>query len=202
MALIQIFAKPPVEGKVKTRLIADIGEQRATQVYRYCLRHTLGLVRESGYGYQIWLSEDSCDPIFDGESYKLQQGSNLGSRMLQAIDSQLRENILADGKIILTGSDCLDLTRIHLQQAFDALSTHNIVLAPAYDGGYALIGCRTIDAQLFKDVKWGGADVLKQTVNNAHSLGYQISMLETVRDIDTLADLSYYPDLLALVDNS
>jgi hypothetical protein len=202
MALIQIFAKPPVEGKVKTRLIADIGEQKATRIYRYCLQYMLDLVRETGYGYQIWLSEDSCDPMFDGESYKLQQGSNLGSRMLQAIDSQLRENILADEKIVLTGSDCLDLTRIHFQQAFDALSTHDIVLAPAYDGGYALIGCRTIDAQLFKDVIWGGAEVLKQTVNNAQSLGYQISMLETVRDIDTLADLGYYPDLLALVDNS
>ncbi len=202
MSLIQIFARPPVEGKVKTRLFADIGEHKATQVYRYCLQYTLDLVRQSSYEYQIWLSEDSSDPIFNGESYTLQQGPNLGARMLQAIDDQLQENTPADNKIVLIGSDCLDLTRIHLQRAFESLSTHDIVLLPAYDGGYALIGCRTIDAQLFEKIKWGGCEVLKQTVHNAQTLGYQISMLETVRDIDTLSDLSHYPDLLALIENN
>ncbi|MFV2032321.1 MAG: TIGR04282 family arsenosugar biosynthesis glycosyltransferase [Gammaproteobacteria bacterium] len=201
MALVQIFAKPPVAARVKTRLIADIGEHKAMQVYRYCLRHTLDLVRHSGYGYQIWLSEDSQDPIFNGETYRLQRGPDLGARMWHAIYEQLREKTLAAGRIVLVGADCLDLTPVHLHQAFEALSTNDIVLLPAYDGGYPLIGCRSIDAQLFDRVQWGGSEVLNQTVNNAQSLGYQISILETVRDIDTLADLGHYPELLAIIDD-
>lgn len=197
-----MFAKPPVEGKVKTRLIPSLGAAKATQVYRYCLQYSLDLVRQSGYEYQIWLSEDSRDPIFNNEHYRLQQGIDLGTRMLQAIKTQLQNNASADGKIVLIGSDCLDLTGKHLHQAIEALSTYDIVLLPAYDGGYALIGCRVIDAQLFDRVQWGSDNVLNQTVNNAQSLNYQISLLETVRDIDTLVDVNHYPELLSLIDDS
>lgn len=202
MPLIQLFAKPPVEGKVKTRLIPDLGVAKATQVYRYCLQYTLDLVKQSGYRYQIWLTEKTRDLIFNAEPYHLQQGTNLGSRMWQAIDSQLREGKHIQSEILLIGSDCLDLTCFHFQQAISALSTHDIVLTPAHDGGFALIGCRVIDAQLFNRVKWGSNEVFIQTVNNAQSLGYQISILESVRDIDTLEDLSHYPELLSLIDNS
>ena len=202
MPLIQLFAKPPVEGKVKTRLIPDLGIAKATQVYRYCLQYTLDLVRKSGYRYQIWLTDKTRDSIFNAEPYHLQQGTNLGSRMWQAIDSQLRESKHTQSEILLIGSDCLDLNYFHFQQAISALSTHDIVLTPAHDGGFALIGCRVIDAQLFNRVKWGSNEVFIQTVNNAQSLGYQISILESVRDIDTLEDLSHYPELLSLIDNS
>lgn len=202
MPLIQLFAKPPVEGKVKTRLIPDLGIAKATQVYRYCLQYTLDLVRKSGYRYQIWLTEKTRDLIFNAEPYHLQQGTNLGSRMWQAIDSQLRESKQTQSEILLIGSDCLDLNCFHFKQAISALSTHDIVLTPAHDGGFALIGCRVIDAQLFNRVKWGSNEVFIQTVNNAQSLGYQISILESVRDIDTLEDLSHYPELLSLIDNS
>lgn len=202
MPLIQLFAKPPVEGKVKTRLIPDLGVAKATQVYRYCLQYTLDLVRKSGYRYQIWLTDKTRDSIFNAEPYHLQQGTNLGSRMWQAIDSQLREGKHTQSEILLIGSDCLDLNYFHFQQAISALSTHDIVLTPAHDGGFALIGCRVIDAQLFNRVKWGSNEVFIQTVNNAQSLGYQISILESVRDIDTLEDLSHYPELLSLIDNS
>ncbi len=201
MPLIQLFAKPPVEGKVKTRLIPDLGVAKATQVYRYCLQYTLDLVKQSGYRYQIWLTDKTRDSIFNAEPYHLQQGTNLGSRMWQAIDSQLREGKHTQSEILLIGSDCLDLNYFHFQQAISALSTHDIVLTPAHDGGFALIGCRVIDAQLFNRVKWGSNEVFIQTVNNAQSLGYQISILESVRDIDTLEDLSYYPELLSLIDN-
>jgi rSAM/selenodomain-associated transferase 1 len=202
MALIQIFAKPPVEGKVKTRLIADLGELVATDIYRYCLDYTLNLVRQSGLDYQIWLSEDSSDPIFQGEAYNLQQGPNLGSRMLQAISSQLQRQITGNPKVILIGSDCLDMTLDHFQQALDALCNHDIVLLPALDGGYALIACGKIEAQLFADVDWSTGSVLEQTLKNARTLNYRVSKLETVRDIDTLQDVSHYAELKSLVSKN
>ena len=202
MPLIQVFAKPPVEGKVKTRLIPSLGAKKATRVYYYCLQHTLGMVRRSGYPYQIWLSEDSQDPEFEGEPYQLQQGGDLGARMLHAIDSQLQKSSPLDNKVLLIGTDCLDLTEAHLQQAIEVLSSHELVLLPACDGGFALIGSRLIEAQLFSGVKWSSGEVLNQTVKNAQSLNYQVSILETVRDVDTLEDVDHYPELLSLIDDS
>ena len=199
MALIQIFAKPPVEGSVKTRLIADLGVSVATDIYRYCLGYTLNLVRHSGFDYQIWLSEDSSDAIFQGEAYRLQRGTGLGSRMLQAIDESLERSESGFKKVILIGSDCLDITVDHFRQAIDALGNHDIVLLPTLDGGFALIACRKIDSQLFSGVEWGGSRVFEQTLHNARTLDYRVSILETIRDIDTLQDVNHYAELKSLV---
>lgn len=199
MPLVQIFAKPPIAGKVKTRLIADLGEALATHIYRYCLGYTLNLVRRSGLDYQLWLSEDSDDPIFGSEAYYLQQGADLGSRMSQAISSQLHRQTTDVPKVILIGSDCLDLTVDHLHQAIEALGNHDIVLLPALDGGYAMVACRKIEAKLFTDVDWGSSRVFKQTLDNAKTLDYRVSILETVRDIDTLQDVNHYADLRSLI---
>jgi hypothetical protein len=199
MALIQVFAKPPVEGKVKTRLIAELGASVATDIYRYCLGYTLNLVRQSGFDYQIWLSEDSSDTIFQGEAYQLQRGAGLGSRMLQAISYQLEQPDTGVTKVILIGSDCLDITVDHFRQAIDALGNHDIVLLPTLDGGFALIACRNIDPQLFSGVEWGGSRVFEQTLRNAGTLDYRVSVLETIRDIDTLQDVNHYAELKSLV---
>ena len=199
MALIQIFAKPPIAGKVKTRLIPDLGESVATEIYRYCLNYTLNLVRKSGFDYQIWLSENSNDPIFQGAAYSLQQGPDLGSRMLRAISSHLQQATPELAKVILIGSDCLDITNRHLHQAVDALGNHDIALLPALDGGYALIACRKIEAQIFADVEWGTGNVLEQTLKNARALNYRVAVLETVRDIDTLQDVNHYAELKPLL---
>jgi rSAM/selenodomain-associated transferase 1 len=199
MVIIQIFAKPPVAGKVKTSLIADLGETVATDLYRYCLDYTLNLVRQSGFEYQIWLSEDSSDPVFQGMDYSLQQGTDLGSRMLQAISSELRQQANDTAKVILIGSDCLDLTIDHLQQALDSLNGSDIVLLPTLDGGYALIACRMIDARLFAEVEWSSSQVLDQTLRNARNLNYRVKILETVRDIDTLHDVNHYAELKSLI---
>jgi len=200
-ALILLFAKPPVKGKVKTRLIPELGESAATNIYRHCLNYTLGLVRQSGIDYQLWLSEESQDSIFQGQPYSLQQGTGLGSRMLTAIKSQLDQKVTENSGVILIGSDCLDLTPAHLQQAIDALRYHDMVLLPTFDGGYALIGCRRIDTELFANVKWGGSMVLQKTLENAKSLDYRVSLLETVRDIDRLQDVNHYAELKSLITN-
>jgi len=200
-ALIQLFAKPPVKGKVKTRLIPELGESVATDIYRYCLDYTIGLVRQSRIDYQLWLSEESQDSIFQNLPYSLQQGNDLGSRMLSAITSRLEQNANENSGVILIGSDCLDLTAVHLQQAIDALRNHDLVLLPTFDGGYALIGCRRIDAELFAHVEWGQNRVLQKTLENAKSLNYRVSLLETVRDIDRLQDVNHYAELKSLISS-
>lgn len=201
-ALIQILAKPPVKGKVKTRLIPELGESIATDIYRYCLDYTLNLVRQSGIDYQLWLSEESQDPIFRNQPYSLQRGPDLGARMLSAIKSRLERDATENSGVILIGSDCLDLTPTHLQQAIDALRNHDIVFLPTFDGGYALIGCRRVNTELFANVEWGQNMVLQKTLENAKSLDYRVSLLETVRDIDTLQDVNHYAELRSLISSS
>ncbi len=191
-----IFARPPIPGRVKTRLAATVGSAAAARVYRHCLEYTLQLARSSGLDYQIFLSDAVQDDLFYNESYVLQAGDNLGTRMQKALAELL---IRSPGGAILVGSDCIDLNQVHLQQAARALATHDLVLQPATDGGYTLIGCRDAPAALFAGVDWSTERVLSQSLANAEGLGFRVCLLETLRDIDTLHDLEHYPDLLKLV---
>lgn len=199
MIKIGIFAKPPQPGLVKTRLIPDIGAEKATEVYRFCLEYTLAVARQSGLDYQLFLTGPSDDPVFQDEPYRLQKGADLGERMHHSLQEMLRND--ADAAIII-GTDCLDMTQRHLQRAAQALSDHELVLLPAIDGGYALIGGSKIDARLFEGVEWSSERVYQQTTENAERLGYRVQSLESVRDIDTLQDLEHYPQLLALIASS
>ncbi len=199
MISVGIFAKPPYPGLVKTRLIPDIGSSKAARVYRYCLEYTLEVARESGLEYQLYLSETCDDALFQDDEHSVQKGNNLGSRMFNAFQDLLATS--TDGALII-GSDCLDISPRHLRQAAQELADHELVILPALDGGYALIGCTSINPELFRDVSWGSEQVLEQTISNAEHLNYRISLLETVRDIDTLQDLEQYPELLALIASS
>ena len=199
MITVGIFAKPPVPGAVKTRLIPDIGAAKATQVYRYCLEYTLAVVKQSGLDYQLFISEVSDDPLFQEEDYSLQKGGDLGTRMFHAFQDLLSRG--SDGALII-GTDCLDITSMHLQEAARSLADHELVLIPALDGGYALIGCTTIDPALFDKIRWSSDQVYHQTIKNADCLNYRIRSLESIRDIDSLQDLEHYPELLALIASS
>jgi len=199
MIAVGIFAKPPYPGSVKTRLIPDIGAAKAARVYRYCLEYTLQVVRESGLEYQLFLSETCDDVLFQQEEHSLQKGDGLGQRMYHAFQELL--DTASDGALII-GTDCLDLTPMHLQDAARSLADHELVLIPALDGGYALIGCTTIEPGLFRDLLWSTDKVYRQTFANAQRLNYRVTSLETLRDIDTLQDLEHYPELLALIASS
>ena len=196
MSALGIFAKPPRPGLVKTRLGAEIGADKAARIYRYCLEHTLAVAQDSNLDYRVFLSEPGDDDCFQDEVYTLQRGADLGARMYNALQSLLRDS---EHGAILTGSDCIDLTRRHLHEAARALSSHELVLMPAIDGGYALIGCSQPRPELFSGIDWSTEQVLRQTLDRARALDFRVCLLETVRDIDTLADVENYPELLALV---
>ena len=199
MIPVGVFAKPPLPGLVKTRLIVDLGSAKATRIYRHCLEHTLDVTRRSGLEYQVYLSQEYDGEPFQEEQYSLQRGEDLGARMINALRDMLAGGAPA---AIIVGSDCLDLGTQHLQQAAQALADHELVLAPAMDGGFTLIGCRQADPQLFRKVTWSSTGVLERTLANARRLGYRWRLLETLRDIDTLLDVEQYPELLAMVASS
>jgi rSAM/selenodomain-associated transferase 1 len=199
MIPVGVFAKPPLPGQVKTRLAADIGATRAARVYRYCLEHALDVASGSGLDHQVYLSRECDEPPLRDEQYRLQKGRDLGARMINALRDMIDGDLPA---AMIIGSDCLDLDAGHLQRAAQALSDHELVLSPAADGGFVLIGCREANPELFKSVVWGSEEVLEQTLENARALEYRVCLLETVRDVDTLGDLEHYPELLALIASS
>ncbi len=199
MSALGIFAKPPRPGLVKTRLGADIGADKAAMIYRYCLEHTLAVAQDSGLDYRVFLSEPSDDECFQDEVYTLQRGADLGTRMHNALQSLSRDS---EHGAILIGSDCIDLSPRHMLDAARALGGHELVLSPARDGGYALIGCSQPRPELFSGIDWSTQRVLQQTLDKARALDIRVCLLETVRDIDTLADVENYPELLALVASS
>ena len=196
MIAVGIFAKPPVPGLVKTRLAAEIGNEKAARVYRHCLNHTLRVAHLSGLDYQVYLSQVSDEQPFEDGHYRLQKGTDLGMRMVNAMGDLISAG---NSAAIIIGSDCLDIDAGHLQRAAQALSDHELVLTPAMDGGFALVGCSEPVAGLFESVAWSSQQALEQTLSNARRLDYRIALLDPVRDIDTLQDLEHYPQLVALI---
>jgi len=191
--LIQLFAKPPVEGKVKTRLIPDIGAKSATAIYKHCLQSNIKLVNNSAFDSQIWLTEPSNHELFKNKHIKFQQGKNLGEKMLHALTDALSSHY---DKVILIGSDCLELSTTLLQKVCDKLQQHDLVLVPALDGGYVLIAAKqSINPKLFEDIEWSTDKVLKQTLKQAMNSGINTVVLNPLRDIDRVDDLQHYSEL-------
>ena len=200
-AVLLVFARAPRPGQVKTRLIPHIGAERAAAIYRALLSGTLQTALHAGFAAtQLWLAGDR-HPYFDNiasgaalEIYQ-QQGADLGDRMRQAFARALKRYRAA----ILIGSDCPVLTASDLKQARHALQKNDIVLGPARDGGYYLIGLCKNSSTLFKGITWGEASVLSETRARIKALGWQSSLLTERWDVDDLQSLQ---DYLALQENS
>ena len=195
--VIQVFAKDPQPGQVKTRLIPDLGQARATRVYRYVLNHALQLARESHFDYQLWLNQPSTDCLFDGLDIQLQVSGDLGQKMYHALSSALDTGHF--GKAILIGSDCLDLQQHHLQRVNEMLDHYSLVIIPALDGGYVLIAAsQSVDPEVFNHISWSSEQVLRQSLKQCMDAQQSVRLLNPLRDIDHASDLAHYPQLRSL----
>jgi uncharacterized protein len=190
--VIQLFAKQPVEGEVKTRLIPDIGKHNAAAVYRHCLQYNLRLMEQTPFDLQIWLNRMNEDEIFAHLSRHLQQGKDLGEKMFNALSAGLSHY----SKIILIGSDCIELTQEILEEVDRRLSDNDLVIVPALDGGYVLIAANeNIHPSIFSDISWSTDRVLNQTLIKCMQRQIKTFILQPLRDIDHAEDLKHYPEL-------
>jgi uncharacterized protein len=186
---IIIFVKNAEPGKVKTRLAKSVGNHAALSVYHKLLEITECEVHpvkaEKVVAYSGYIAEGD---YFPAERYRkvIQQGDNLGERMQNAFEHSFRDG---SQKVLLIGSDCPELKTKHLSEAFDKLDQSDVVLGPARDGGYYLIGLKKCYAELFRGIKWSTQQVLKQTMDKIRSLNLTCELLEELADIDTLEDL-------------
>jgi len=189
--LLQVFAKAPVAGHVKTRLIGDIGAQDACTLYLELLQQTLQLADHHAAKVQLYCAPDEQHDFFQcsAQRYSLelcsQVGDDLGDKMLSA----LKDGLETHSKVVLIGSDCPVLTSSYLSEAFNALETTDVVLGPAEDGGFVLIGCCLTQLGMFNGVHWGNSNVLEYTLNALNNVGLDYQLLTTLWDVDRLDDL-------------
>ena len=192
---IVIFLRAPLPGRVKTRLAASIGADNAAAVYRRLTDLTLAAVAMTDAS--VYLSYDSPLPGLSDRSprfiYLHQHPGNLGERMLHALaDAQAKH-----GRVILIGSDCPEISGEILQDALRQLRSADVVIGPATDGGYYLIGISgPPDPRLFTDIPWSTERVFSLTRERCAQAGLHVALVPMLSDVDTLQDLLRYPALL------
>lgn len=186
--VLVVFLRAPIPGRVKTRLAASVGAEAACEVYRALASHVVGAVRNGPWHTQLWVDAvDGSEHVRDwlGMEPLVQQGDDLGARMRHAVD-------VASGPCVVIGTDAPDVDASVVAEAFSALEHADVVIGPAYDGGFYLIGLRCPMPGVFDRVAWSTEQVLQQTVGNAVNAGSRVQLLAPLRDIDTLDDLHTY----------
>ena len=189
--LLLIFTRNPEFGKVKTRLARDIGHQAALDIYKFLLAHTAKICTPLDTEKAVYYSEEiPNNDLWNATVFqkKKQVGEDLGERMQNAFAEGFN---LGYSKIIIIGSDLYDIETKDLEQAFKVLNNHEIVIGPAEDGGYYLLGMKQLYPKLFKNKNWGTATVLQDTINELKKSNYKL--LEKRNDVDLYSDIKDHP---------
>lgn len=188
-SLLIVFYRNPELGKVKTRLAFTIGDAKAYSIYLLLCEHTRGVIEELPVHKALYYSDFiDTDDIWSNDIYQkfLQTGGDLGEKMEAAFRTGFNAGYTA---ICIIGTDCLELTGKIVTEAFRKLLTHEIVIGPAVDGGYYLLGMKYIQPALFKNKNWGTGTVLTQTLDDVKLLGLTCWQLQVLKDVDRIEDL-------------
>jgi rSAM/selenodomain-associated transferase 1 len=186
---VVVFLRAPRAGSVKTRLAAALGEDAALDVYRDLLAATFAALADQA-GVELRHTPDDAGPeiapmLRAGWAAAPQGGGGLSERLARAVDDAFRSGA---GRVLVIGSDCPYLTGGDIGEALDALEESDLVLGPALDGGYWLIGLRRPAPYLFRGVPWSTPDVLAATRRHAEAAGLHVALLRALADIDTPED--------------
>jgi len=194
--LLIIFLRNPILGKVKTRLAATIGPEKALEVYNLLLARTQDITQLLPCDKVVYYSDViEKEDIWDNNIYKkeLQQEGDLGDRMRQAFEHGFEQGYK---HICLIGSDCYELSDEIIAEALEKLRMVDMVLGPSLDGGYYLIGLRTLYPELFQNKQWSTDTVLQSTLQDAKNKKISFALLPTLTDVDEEKDLISIDDLL------
>jgi uncharacterized protein len=195
-----VFTRYPIPGKTKTRLIPALGAAGAADLHRQMTEHTLAQVRQlraDGVAIEIHYAgataeRELADWLGADLIYRSQGDGDLGERMALSIETALQAG---HDRVIIIGTDCPGLTTDILQLAFEQLHDRDLVLGPAIDGGYYLIGLRRLIPELFVGISWGTSAVRQQTIEIATKLGLSMGDLPLLADIDRPEDLQIWKQL-------
>ena len=192
--LIMVFVRNPELGRVKTRLAKSIGDQAALETYKILSKHTSKIINEIDSDQLIFYSDKIQDnDVWTATNCKkqIQTKGDLGQKMLAAFQYGFS---LGYQKILIIGSDLYSLRPKHIESAFEQLENYDVVIGPALDGGYYLLGLNFIIPKIFKQKQWSTSSVLKETLSDLKE--FNVNLLEPLNDIDTYEDLKNEPQLL------
>jgi rSAM/selenodomain-associated transferase 1 len=191
--LLLQFARAPVVGAVKTRMMPHLSAEQACALHSELVLWTCRQLVTSGYGtVHLTVAGDTDHPLFDrcrglgAAAITRQVGGDLGERMGNALAAALTNY----GRVVLVGSDCPSIDRAYLALALRGLDQQSLVLGPAADGGYVLIGARTVCPEMFEAIPWGTGEVYAETARRLRQCGRSWEELPALADIDRPADLA------------
>lgn len=195
-----IFCKAPIGSIVKTRLSPLLSESQRLKVYLYLLEKNIKTLSNLPFTDTIlYYTPPEGKSFF--EKYALngfpQSGKDLGERMYNSLDETFSQGYK---KCIIIGVDIPDITTDIVINAFYALDDADLVLGPALDGGYYLIGMRKLIKDVFEDIPWSTDGTLKATVKKAESIGLSYYLTQPLSDIDTPEDLNRFPEILKFLE--
>lgn len=183
-----IFVKNEEVGKVKTRLAKSIGNQKALQVYQRLVEHTHDVTRSLPVNKEVWYSDEAeNEDIWDQGSFtkRVQKGDDLGHKMAYAFKTSFGKGAT---NVVIIGSDSADIDAEIIEVAFEKLAENDVVVGPARDGGYYLLGMNKFHPQLFEGVEWSTDKVLQSTLKTVEQLGLTYAKLKPLNDVDTIED--------------
>ncbi len=189
--LLLIFTRNPELGKAKTRLAKSVGDKTALDIYKFLLNKTKevtqNLTCDKSVYYSVKIREND---IWDSEVYqkRQQKGEDLGIRMQNAFRNSLDAGYK---KVMIIGSDLYDLTSNHINEAFTKLDSNDVVIGPAEDGGYYLLGMKTLQPNIFQNKDWGTSTVRKDTLKDLEKVS--VHLLEELNDVDVIEDIENHP---------
>ena len=153
--LLLIFTRNPELGKAKTRLAKSVGDETALEIYKFLLNRTKEVTQDLSCDKAVYYSvKVRNNDIWDAKVYQKhqQEGEDLGFRMQNAFQNSFD---VGYDKVMIIGSDLYDLTPKHINDAFNKLDSKNVVIGPAKDGGYYLLGMKKLQSNIFKNKAWG-----------------------------------------------
>ncbi|WP_100614180.1 TIGR04282 family arsenosugar biosynthesis glycosyltransferase [Confluentibacter citreus] len=184
-----IFVRNPELGKCKTRLAETIGDEAALEIYKQLLFHTSNVAKSIVADRFVFYSETiQKNDLWEDAIFrkKLQSEGDLGEKMETAFLELFQ---LGYEKVVIIGSDLFDLKPLHINSAYQNLNTHKVVIGPAKDGGYYLLGLSQMNNTLFKNKPWSSSNLLEETLDELMENNIKFTTLETLSDIDTYDDL-------------
>ena len=189
--LVMIFLKAARPGTVKTRLGRDIGDLDATLIYRDLAESQIKRI-PSTFELEVHYSpvgarDEMRNWLGSQRRYRVQRGATLGARLGRAFALAF---LRGHERVLAIGADCPDLDEDCLQRASALLDSSDVVIGPARDGGYYLVGLREPMPRLFVDIPWSTDRVLAFTLSRAESEGKSVALLDSKEDIDDLAALN------------
>lgn len=188
---LAVYGRPPRAGETKTRLAPVLGDDGAARLYAAFLADVLTRARQAPFDVTLWVAGDPEDPLLlEIDAARrvrrcAQQGRDLGERMARTLDAQRAENGLG----LVLGTDSPTLPPRLLAAAARALDHSDIVLGPAADGGYWLVGARVPMGRVFEGVRWSTTHALADTVRGAARIGASVVLASPWYDVDTADDL-------------